>query len=318
VTDAAWTTDVVDARRALVTHTGLMKRLNGDWRRSRALMRIVLRNPEVPLSEVLACLDALIKMQAALRAVEDGDTFGRSAFGADWRGDKSASAPLIALVEWMRTLKGLGAEPRLIASRAPERSLIGDRSSVVKRLAEGMRAQLSALWSNLGEHASTVFGDALTFERADLAMVLRTTSELAQADRRCTDALSVGAYPPERIRLLHLIAHHQEVSAALAEREHLGSSAFGGAWAAARSNWTALARATEWIASHPDERMLASRIDDRSALMPAADEIERVKAEWLLDLAQLLKYLETTSEAVFGNQVLVPLHSDFDSLVVSG
>ncbi len=62
--------------------------------------------------------------QAALRTVLDGDAFGRSAFGADWRGERSASAPLAALVAWMRTLRGLGAEPRLIAGRVPERSAL--------------------------------------------------------------------------------------------------------------------------------------------------------------------------------------------------
>ena len=310
LTDAAWTTDVAEARRALAKHTGLMKRLNGSWRRASALMKSVLRNPEGPLSEVLACLDALTRGQAALRAVANGDGFGRSAFGAGWRGDKSASAPLIALVEWMRTLKGLGAEPRLIAGRTPERSLIGDRSLAVRKLAEVIRAQLSALWSDLGEHASTIFGDGLTAERADLAVVSRTAPELARANRRCARALSFKADIPERIRLLQLIVRHQDVNAALAEGEHFGSRAFGNAWMAAGSDWTALACASEWIASHPEGRMLASRIGDRSALLPASDEIERVQAAWLLDLTQLLNDLETNSEAVFASSVLDELRPE--------
>jgi very-short-patch-repair endonuclease len=301
VTDVAWTTDVVEARQALATRTGLMKRLNGDWRRASALIKTVLRNPQAPLSDVLKCLDALGKGQTALRVLADGDAFGLSAFGADWRGDKSASAPLIALVEWMRTLKGLGAAPRLIASKAPERSLIGDRSSAVKKLVEGMRADLSALWSDLGEHVSAFFGDALTADRADLAVVWGMTSELALADRRCAGALSIEADLPECIGLLRLIVAYQDVCTALAEGEQLGSSAFGSTWVGARSDWAALARASEWIASHPNERMLASRIDDRSALSPVAGEIERIQALWLLDLKQLLKDLETASEAVFGS-----------------
>lgn len=145
VTDPAWTTDVAASRQALATHTGMLRKLNGDWRRAMALIRTVLREPDAPLPKVLSRLDALMKGQAASRAVLEGDAFGRAAFGADWRGEKSASEPLIALVDWMRTLRGLGAEPRLIAGRLPERSLLGERAVAVRRLAETAAPLLAGL-----------------------------------------------------------------------------------------------------------------------------------------------------------------------------
>ncbi len=78
----------------------------------------------------------------------------------------------------------------------------------------------------------------------------------------------------------------------------------------AHSDWTALHRAYEWVARHPEERMLASRIGDRSALSVAADEIEQIQVAWLLDLTRLLTELETNSEAVFGCAVLDELRPE--------
>ncbi|TIV14443.1 MAG: hypothetical protein E5V99_32395, partial [Mesorhizobium sp.] len=107
VVDAAWNTDLAATRQALATHTGLLKALSGDYRRAKALVRSLLVDANTPSTEIVRLLDILMKGQAAAARVRDGDAFGRSAFGADWRREKSSSAPLLALVEWMRTLRGL-------------------------------------------------------------------------------------------------------------------------------------------------------------------------------------------------------------------
>lgn len=151
ITDAGWTIDVASARQALASHTGFFRRLNGEWRRASALARAVLKRPDAPLSERLVTLDALMRGQRASRTILDNEAFGRSAFGSDWRGDKSTSAPLLALVAWMRTLRGLGAEPRLIAGRLPERSAIGERAAVVQRLLGEAYPLLQAIWADLGD-----------------------------------------------------------------------------------------------------------------------------------------------------------------------
>lgn len=138
VADAAWSADVAPARQALVTHTGILKRLSGDYRRARALARSIVIDPKLSGPELVSLMDALLRGQAAAARIRDGDAFGKSAFGSDWRGERSSSAPLMALVEWMQTLRGLGSEPRLIAGRLAERSEAGARAERVRpRLVQG-------------------------------------------------------------------------------------------------------------------------------------------------------------------------------------
>ena len=129
--DAAWGMDLVNARTTLAAHgTSFLRVVSGDWRRADKLVRSVLADPKLPLADRLTLLDALSRGQAALREVQAGDDLGGKAFGAHWRGDRSASDPLRALVAWMRSLTDLGAEPRLIAARKPNQDMLralGDR-----------------------------------------------------------------------------------------------------------------------------------------------------------------------------------------------
>jgi hypothetical protein len=128
VTEMAWDIDVAAARAVLAAKgTSFLRHLSGEWRQANRLVRSVVVTPTEPLPVLLALLDALGRGQAARKTIRDEDGFGRSAFGEDWRGDRSGSAPLVALVEWMRSLRGLGAEPRLIASRGPEKDDIAVR-----------------------------------------------------------------------------------------------------------------------------------------------------------------------------------------------
>ncbi len=129
LTDAAWPMDLAAARATLAAHgTGFFRVFSGEWRRANRLVKSVQTAPDMPLDGRLRLLDALARGQSALKRILDEDDFAKAAFSADWRGDRSASAPLQALVEWMRSLRGLGAEPRLIAGRTPMRSEIGEQS----------------------------------------------------------------------------------------------------------------------------------------------------------------------------------------------
>jgi hypothetical protein len=111
LSDAAGRMDLSTARATLASHgTGLFKILSGEWRKANRLVRSILTNPDQPLDATLTQLDALARGQAARRTIEREDGFGRAVFGTDWRADRAGSAPLIVLVEWMRSLKGLGAE----------------------------------------------------------------------------------------------------------------------------------------------------------------------------------------------------------------
>ncbi len=300
VTDAAWMTDVVSARQILATRTGITRRLNGEWRRANALVRTVLRQPDIPLADLLACLDALIQGQAAAKTIRDEEAFGRSAFGHDWRGEKSSSAPLSALVEWMRTLRGLGAEPRLIAGRMPERAALRDRASVLKRLLDEARPNLTALWAELGDTTAVVFGDAPAAEGAMLEMLSQRIDSIAKADEKCR-AMMVGVLPlPQRLDQLRRMVAWQHASAAIDNGEALGKAAFSDAWAGRKSDWPRLVRAAHWIASNPDIRLLAARIDDRTSVGQAADEVEAGRKNVIALASAIFSILATDPTRLFG------------------
>ena len=300
VTEAAWATDVADARQALATHTGLMKRLNADWRRAGAVARSVFKNPDAPFADLLADLDTLMKAQAALKMVREGDTFGRAAFGTDWRGERSASAPLLALVAWMRTLRGLGAEPRLIAGRVPNRSAIGDTATMVRQLLDDAKPLLAGLWADLGPAAGAAFGQAPSAERADLSLAIMRVAAMADADAACRAVLDGHPDLPERLSRLRRIVSCQASAQAVADGLDDGLAAFGSAWRGTGSDWAGLGRAADWIDANGDVRHLAARIPDRTSLGPMADAMEAGCASILAGIDELLSALATDSGRIFG------------------
>jgi hypothetical protein len=211
--DAAWSMELSTARATLASHgTGFFKIFSGDWRNANRLVRTVLTNPNQPLDETLSQLDALAEGQAARRAIENDETFARSAFGGDWRGDRSASTALFALVEWMRSLKGLGAEPRIVAAKRPDRDEIGMRLTRTEALLGEVLPVIDTLWCDLPSQ-EVIFGDALTAERADLSALLGTVSEFHAADQAST---SVAVKVPTDLNLrLETLDDLAEGSAAL-------------------------------------------------------------------------------------------------------
>jgi hypothetical protein len=50
-------------------HTGLFRYFNGEWRKARALVRTIVRTPDVPAPDLVELLDQLIKGQAAAKAI---------------------------------------------------------------------------------------------------------------------------------------------------------------------------------------------------------------------------------------------------------
>lgn len=168
LSDAAWDADLTGTRSTLASHgTGLLRFLSGEWRRANRLVRSFLSSPDQPLDETLALLDALADGQSARREIEVEDALGRTAFGEHWRGARSASAPLGAIVEWMRSLRDLGAEPRLIAARRPDQPLVGEQAAAVRALVETAGRLCRRLWEGLADRRETTFGDAPGPDRAE-------------------------------------------------------------------------------------------------------------------------------------------------------
>ncbi|MDO9713659.1 DUF3320 domain-containing protein [Paracraurococcus lichenis] len=307
--EAAWSADVTRARQALATHTGLLKMLNSEWRQANALVRTVVRDPKVPFPELLERLDTLIKAQAAVRTIKEGQEFGRSAFGADWRGEKSTSAPLIALVDWMRTLRGLGAEPRLIAGRTPQRTALAQMTSGLKELYAEVRAKIGALREEAGGSLSSLLGDSLSDDRLILPDFATRIVALAAADDVALSAAPSATTVTDRLNVLRRIAARQDAVCFLDDGLQLGAEAFGKAWKGKESDWRGLAQAAHWITSNHDIRMLASRVTDRATFSETLREVEEGQASLSRETEEVFSSLQATTIGLFDKDTLetVPL-----------
>ncbi|MCW2247705.1 very-short-patch-repair endonuclease [Azospirillum fermentarium] len=276
--DTAWDTDVAAARQTLAAHgTGFFRRFNGDWRRADRLVRSLLTAPEPPpLPQLLARLDALLAARKALATLADRDALGREAFGAAWRRDRSDVALLDTGIAWMRSLRPLGMEVRLIAARVADRPLVGEFARRSAALLADVQTDLTTLFDRLAAGNAAPFGEAAVADRVPLAQLMPWLTAWAQADRLCRDAMPT---PPatlgERTALLERLAEGQRLIAGLHEADALASQAFGSAWQAAGSDWDRLAAALDWMCRNEALRALAARLPDRSDLSPCSDAAAR-------------------------------------------
>ncbi len=300
LSEAAWGMDLAPSRAVLAAHgTGFLRLFNGEWRRANRLVRTVLADPSQPLEATLAQLDALAQGQAAKRTIEAEADFGRSAFGGDWRGDRSSSIPLSGLVEWMRSLHGLGAEPRIVASRQPERELIASRIRRTEELVGELTSATEMMWDELPAR-EVMFGDAPTAERAEIAPFAALIDEFDRAARSSARMLVVVPDQLDRRRaLLRTLADAQARAIALQEADALGAASFGSLWSGAGSDWHDLRRAASWIATNEDVRMLAARMAGRKDPAPLADSMESDRDIFLTDMRRLLEDLRWDVRASF-------------------
>lgn len=290
--DAAWVTDLSGARHILATKgTGLTRFLSGEWRQANRLVASVMKNPGSSLTATLGALDALAKGKAAAEQLAREDGFGRSAFGPDWRGDRSDPRPLRALVDWMRTLRGLGAEPRLIASRVPVRSDLALRAERLGDVVSKARA-LSAV-------AREAFRD-VDFD-GELQFIAKRATAVRDAEALVSSVIADASVPVSaKIELLRKIQVVQGAREVVEQTGQLGSAAFGSLWRGLGSSWDELASAVAWMSSHHSLAPLAARIGNRAALAGRAkvalEEAKSVEAK----LSSLLADLEIVPPAPFG------------------
>ncbi|QFU33182.1 DUF3320 domain-containing protein [Brevundimonas sp. Bb-A] len=299
LSDSAWNTDLSDARRNLAAHGSSVFRIfNGDWRSANQLVRSYLSDPKAPLQRRLNWLDALARGQAAQKLIQSEDAFGRSAFGSDWRGERSSSAPLTAMVEWMRSLKGLGAEPRIAIGRRPDRLRVGDLAANLSSLLQATRSEVADLWDDLGDRRTVMFGDASHADDAALSAVSEASARLAKADTEYRD-LSINGDRSivERRDDLSALVRGQASRAELKAQELLGREAFGGRWNGEVSDWGALSDISTWIEGNGDIRILAAGISDRPTLPGRCDDLISLRATWSNAFGNLLSDLEADSGA---------------------
>ncbi|WP_348642651.1 DUF3320 domain-containing protein [Neorhizobium sp. P12A] len=309
VSDQAWDVDLTAARTAVAVHGGrLFRFLSGDWRKAKALLKTVM--PETSPAETIQILDLLQKGKQARLVVKDGDSLGRSAFGADWRGERSDPKPLENLVLWMRSLRGFGAEARMIASRLTDRSAVAARSEQVRALLLEVRHLLGSLWDDLGEVGPKLFADAPGADNVMLTDASVLVREIAAADRGFS-ALARTADAASEVRLTQLqrLAHAQGLRAEIEGLDQQGRAAFGPQWRGAESDWMALAKIVDWISSNGDIRLLASRVDGRAELADAAARAEQAGDALAIRIEEILEFLKADKRMVLeaGNVVDTPL-----------
>lgn len=302
LSDAAWDADLGAARSTLASHgNGFLRILSGEWRRANRVVRSFLSSPDQSLEETLSLLDALADGQSARREIEAEDTLGRTAFGEHWRGARSASAPLGAIVEWMRSLRGLGAEPRLIVSQRPDQQLVGEQALALRALT-GQAGQLTRrLWDGLADRREAALGDAPAPDRVDLPSLLEAAVRIHEAERTTSALLTDKAIDLRtRLQLLEALQEGQRRARELGAAETLGHAAFANAWRGAASDWPALVRAAAWLGANGDVRVVAARIPDRQALGREADELEGRRDAAVADLTALSARLELNPAEAFG------------------
>lgn len=296
ISDAAWGMELSAVRATLAAHgTGFFKIFSGEWRRANRLVRSLLVHPEQPLTATLTQLDALARGQAAKRLLEVEDALGKCLFATDWRQDRSDSGPLLALVEWMQSVEGLGAEPRAVVAANPDRDVIARYVVGTEKLLAELVNIIIQIWSELPEPA-VVFGQTPTAERGNIAQLLSAAVSFTGAARETEVILTaVPASLSDRLAMLERLAEGQACAASLAAGDALGSTAFGTCWAGKASDWHELEGAAAWIAANGDIRLLASRVADRGQLAVRAEAIKAERASLIADIVSLLEDIRLAS-----------------------
>jgi len=298
ISDQAWDVDLTAARTAVAIHgEKLFKLFSGDWRKAKALLKTIM--PETSPAETIRTLDLLQKGKQARSVVKDGDTLGRSAFGADWRGERSDPLPLENLVLWMRSLKGVGTEARQIASRLSDKAAVSARCEQVQTLLQEVRGHLASVWNDFGEASARLFGDVPGAESLVLTSAGSVFHGIAEADTKFKVLFRSPQVDNEvRLDALQLLSKAQASRAAFEALEEIGRSAFGDQWHGADSDWMALAAVVDWVSTNSDIRLLASRVRNRAELCDTAKQLGESGDTVAIRIGDILDFLMADRKTV--------------------
>jgi hypothetical protein len=287
---AAWSNELAPARGVLARHgTGLLRHLSGEWRAADKLVRGLLNDPKLPLDQVLPLLDALCQGREARSLMEKEDAFARQAFGPDWRGDRSSPIALRALVAWMRSLRGLGPEARLVAARLPDRKQFGPLAERIERLLD----EFAALYDAMPRIASTASAGSGTLGEMPLTQVLAVVRPIVDAEARTRVIFSSA--PTNLVDRLAILAEHealQHLRAEIRERNELGKQSFAEQWCGLTSDWQRLQDAAAWLSSRKDLRPVAAELaalPDRGGILRRATESINARLRWLASFSDLAR-----------------------------
>lgn len=301
INEIAWNTDVQEARNLLASHTGIFRYLNGSWRKARGLVGSLLRDRLLPVEQQILLLDKLIKAQAERKKIQEGNEFGHSAFGSDWRGERSDSSSLMALVEWMRTLRGVGAEARLLASRLIDREGVKLRAQQLNHLLRQVRTQLDILWSAFGFSPEEYFSNQVSITRVSLVFIDEKIQNLIAIDEQC---LRIMINPPtridERCKLITRMIELQKLIAEIRAEVPIAESAFDEQWKELSSDWDYLSQACSWLEKNSALRFVAAKLTDRAETAHIARETHLLSQKIINELKQITTELKGTIETLLG------------------
>jgi very-short-patch-repair endonuclease len=301
IAPSAWQMEFSIARQILAAHgNSLFRFFNSDWRKANALVKSILKSPERTLQNTLEILDRLTIGQKAASIIDSGEKFGQMAFGADWRSARSKSAPLRSLVDWMRSIQGLGAEPRLIAANLPDRSEILLQLERVRKLFNEVQPMMKCTWSDFGGNANELFPDSLNVESTSLQTAEHTFTLISDARNICKTVLkSTPADLNSTLKLIADLTHTQKLALELSQSSHIGIAAFDNSWKGSESDWNFLMNASKWIESNRDIGLIAASQDDRSVPLTLVTIAEEKFAIFLNNLDELFQDLCTDSLKLF-------------------
>lgn len=301
VNDAAWSINTETTRQAIAIHgQSLWRFISSDWRKANALVKTILKTPNPPHQEQIDILDQLAMGQKALLAIRANDDFGKIAFGADWRAERSSAVPLQALVAWMRSLRGLGAEPRLLASRLPDRTAIGERALRTQTLLAELRPLLGEFEDACMSMASESGADPRSIEDISLAELIQQIKRICIAHQQCESIISpMPEHLSESLAILDRLSEAQNIRCVITSASELGLQAFDKDWHDIESDWQLLAHAAEWIKDNHEICALVARNQNRVQAANQASLLETELTSLLETIHVLLANMFTNCERLF-------------------
>ncbi|MCG5045364.1 DUF3320 domain-containing protein [Enterobacteriaceae bacterium 155047] len=317
VFETVWETELTQIRHHLAVNTGVFKFLNGDWRRSRALSKTLIRDTNQPLVQQIEILDNIIQAQALRKKISGCNEFGSNAFGPHWRSENSDSIALKALVEWMATIKDVGPEARMLASQLSDREMLKHLSGQLSLLLESANVELNLLWKAFGPSPEPWFDNNYSVKRVPLNFIQALIQKLVRLDTLSHQIMQCPADDlGERLSLIKKIIDLQYQKKSIESQSELGNAAFGKDWLSYHSSWDRLKKDYDWMVEYGDLRFISATIKDRDELMETVNQLTTMNSTILDGLKILAKELHSGFDDLFcsDNNALISIQRLSDKL----
>lgn len=303
----AWEQDTESERKILrIKGQSFLRIFSAEWRRANSKLRSLVHEPKISAEQLLVVLDKVAEGYAAIRILRSGSDLGRAAFGSDWQGEQSQPAPLRAIVAWMRSLRGLGSAPRMIAARLPDKVEIGARAGRAFALINRLRPVLEQFWTDIADSPIQLsFNSVATMPSARLSALLDVAKGIATSDSLCTDLfIDRPAAALECSSMLARVQETQELMQQILAQSIIGRSVFGSFWDDLNTDWETIIAIAGWVKQNEDIRSLAAGISDRPAIRALAQSVASRHDALVNATEQLISDLQSSVPDLFDSGAL--------------